>query len=438
MPEGNPQFGELWQNLNASGTLIYGMVAEVASNVVTLVSFTGNRLRLPPERLGTPWTFVRGPLPLRVLCEAHGCGQLGAMQYEREGRMQHNCPRHLPSGVIATPTQVGVVAALPQPRTDASVGMQCPDCGQASPIEDARLSIGHVHFWHCQACNARWGSLTRLDVTGPLWLEVLHQNIRVFNLRLREHWSEIARIVVSPVIAERLPPDPNGSLANPRILTFPFSVRTLPPGLDVALAVQMAPRFEPRGGPGVVYAASEPEYVGRYTPQGEIPVGRVSDFRVGTQMTPEERGAATRAIPIPPYVDEGQQWVQRGTGDLLVVRMVVTDEMGQTMVRLGPAHDPAGTLLTMTMADFLERCSLFQSKAPLSLTDPVPIQVGEEWEHRATRDYASIRGIDLARHKVYIQMQDGKTRSVSLHEFTDTRWRKVTRRTAFERLLDDE
>ena len=432
MPDGTPQIGERWRTQATDGRQMIGVVADIAPNVVTLVSYTGNRVRLPPERFLATWHFHEPAPRTRQPCALRGCNQLGTIMYQRRGQTEHEhvCPRHLPNGVVATPTPEGaIIAARQETRTAV-----CPGCEQTNAVEDVRVSTPQVTYQHCQTCNARWGAL-RVPEGELNPLAYVTRAILEFNLRLQEWAVRISHITMSQGLIDAMALRVVLEQDRPRWLGQELRSADLPEEMSLVVLTHGAPlQIEP----GMVYVAGEPEYVGNLPPRADVPIGSVAAFRTGTQMSASEVRAAVRAIPIPAYVDEGQRWVQRGTGTLMTVRQVARDETGGPMVRMSPSNGPISALVTMTMQDFLDHCSRFETPTPTLPATALMPQVGEEWEHRATRDYALVREIDPTRNLAFVRMQDGQTRSVSLHEFTDERWRKVCRRTAFDRIMADD
>ncbi len=105
MPAGDPQIGEVWTTRNVvTGDTMRGVVGELASNVTTMISFTGHRLRMPPARMLTSWTYAEpGPLNHRPCASGTNCESNGIFRIARpEGGPVFWCTRHVPAGVVST------------------------------------------------------------------------------------------------------------------------------------------------------------------------------------------------------------------------------------------------------------------------------------------------------------------------------------------------
>lgn len=493
MPEGNPIVGEVWSMIDQTGRTVRGIVADVTPNVITLVSFTGNRFRVAPARMLAGWVFSQLAPATALRCSRGRCTQAGTLRFQRGTTPEWVCPRHLPVGVQASLTTESI--GLPQTVTP-TLTEQCPVCENedVEPTEDARVSTRFVTFWQCGGCATRWGaleipaSLPRLEI--PDYVRMAIQN---FVAVARELQVTITEIHASPNLYLHLhlqagavpsaaghpeylgyPLVSDASLGNdPRVVLRTRGapvVRPAPRAGDVLAMTPQGPQWTAPVGPEVtesVAQALRQDRAERRVPNPlaslmgavgaifeglDMPAEVMSDLAAmhGIHVSESEYVGAfpiRQEIPIPPlpgtpttpFVAVGQKWVQRKTGDILeVTRVQPTDDRTTTAVHFRRVSDGVESSSAMVLEDFLAECRPFTQKN--SAPAPVPsvfVLQDEEWEHIESGEVVKIDSVDSKRDLVIVAQKDSKRRSVALFEFVNAKWRKIVRRTAYARLLDD-
>lgn len=163
MPENNPQVREVWSTSDVSvGRTVFGVVSEVISNVITLVSLTGNRVRVPPSRFFSAWQYVRTIPEYDALCSVHGCDQCPVVQVAER---YYVCPRHIPAGAQSEFIADDVITT-----TQSIIVPPCPSCGASNLQSHARLPEGieperdvPTGLFLCQSCNLRFVFFAEFD-----------------------------------------------------------------------------------------------------------------------------------------------------------------------------------------------------------------------------------------------------------------------------------
>jgi hypothetical protein len=160
---------------------------------------------------------------------------------------------------------------------------------------------------------------------------------------------------------------------------------------------------------GNTYGASEPEFVGRMTPAPD-PWDSSKDLkdlvRPGSRWIQPENGRLVQAISLRDGIVTFQQdsWVNRLTIDDFV-----------------SSHRPYAK-------------DLAQEPEVTPLT---PVFPNEEYE--SLEGVIRVVSIDSKRERVEVTWADGHRRNaINLREFTTGRWRKIERRSFYERLLEDD
>lgn len=492
MPAGQPQVGEVWEMLDGTGRSVRGVVSDISPTILTLVSFTGNRFRTTPSRLDITWRFSQPPPPTALRCNRRGCGQPGIMRFQRGMSPEWVCPRHLPVGVQATLTTESL--GVPQtPQAPEQVLSRCPGCTlEVEPIEDARCSTDIITFWQCPACNARWGawSLTpewgaRDERTASFIREVLtaySEHLRALHVTISQIDAlpgVIEMLLRSPHLEETLPSTipqmysflgfnlrPNFDLPDTtpiiiRVTGAPI-VRAVAPTVNergwrllpqaprptieqtaaqLAHALRMDRELRPDRDrplrPGEIAIVGDTEYVGRFPIRREIQIEPlVEPF---APASPDETALMTAMAPTP-YAAVGQRWVNRSTGDLVeVTRVRLTDDRSTQAVHFRRVADGIESSHALVLEDFLRECRPYVAKSSAPVQVPVAQVIkDEEWEHIDSGEVVTIDTVDTRRDLVIVQQKEGKRRSVPLYEFANAKWRKIVRRTSFDRLLDLE
>jgi hypothetical protein len=134
-------------------------------------------------------------------------------------------------------------------------------------------------------------------------------------------------------------------------------------------------------------------------------------------------------------------WSNRRNGQLFeVIRVEDIDKQTRMVEFKAFGDDQDARAVRMIWKDFLryhrpyeEMPELKEPKIP-----PVEVCVGEEWES-INGDIVSIANVDMRTETVFAYDQGGKTRkAIKLSEFQKAAWRKIVRKSSFDRLLEDD
>jgi hypothetical protein len=342
-------------------------------------------------------------------------------------------------------------------------------------IEDIRLTIDEVRGWHCQACND-WSAMfvSPVDVQSTTVMAV-----RDFLVHAAMFYVAVNRIEVSRSIhrgLNRLLFNHGGSAETPEnimLYGIPVVLRDLPEGTwvfrlggapqggsggseDLETRTEILARMPSTFLQASLNAASatdvaralreerarrervdahtftEPEYVGTLPPPIELPVLP----RTPTPEPPQEE-------PVRPLVSLQQRWVLRRSGDIVEVVSLAPAVDGTPMVHARRGTDE--TILRMQLEDFYNESVPYVPPARRAQTTAVPnrerLVENDEWENTTTGQTGVIESIDHRRELIILRLNEGLRRSVVFGDFLgpSAQWRKLIRRTAYERLLlDDE
>jgi hypothetical protein len=375
---------------------------------------------------------------------------------------------------------------VPQtPQAPEQTLSRCPGCTlQVEPIEDARASTDIITFWQCPACNTRWAAWS----LSPEWgardertCGFIREVLADYAARLRSMHVTIGHLEVLPGVIEMLMRTPHLEGTSPATIPQMYSLLgfnlrpnfDLPQTTPIIIRVSGAPIVRPAtdppapGGwrllpqaprptieqtaaqlahalrmdrelrPGEIAVVGEPEYVGRFPIRRELQIEpAVEPFE---PASPDETALMTAMAPTP-YAAVGQRWVNRSTGDLVeVTRVQPTDDRSTQAVHFRRIADGIESSQALVLEDFLRECRPYVAKSSAPVQVPVvEVLKDEEWEHRDSGEVVTIDTVDTRRDLVVVVQKEGKRRSVPLYEFANAKWRKIVRRTSFDRLLDLE
>jgi len=159
MPVGQPQVGEVWSTLDpATQRSVQALISEIVSNVITLVSLSGNRVRVAPDRFERTWAFVQGPPLTHLRCQS--CGQAASLTFNRGQSPEFVCPRHMPTGIratLVTDSPPDLLATASQAAPTRSV-LSCPFCERDQLIPQLAADLRDLSYdeYQCGGCNARF------------------------------------------------------------------------------------------------------------------------------------------------------------------------------------------------------------------------------------------------------------------------------------------
>lgn len=455
MPIGSPQICELWETTEPfSGRIARALVAEVASNVITFVSLTGNRIRVPSSRIGdeesylrdsSEWRFIQSPPTHAMNCSRSGCRLPGILRIDRESTPEWICPRHMPASTNATldmSEHPGATNVL------TSETLPCPVCqADTIPTDNMRRSSSNTTYgiWECPQCKYQLGAATlllQLPAEHRLaGLQSLHSLVQTLGLQARRidmtpaFWSDLYSRHESDVISgahgARMFRGTPVHVAPGHDSRFSVVIQTRDIGRRTSLPV---PRLG--GQPGRPNASPTPVMLRDLYGPPEPPPQRPA-------RAPEPAPAEAPPEPSKPeptgFPTGGSLWVQRKSGDLVEVVKRLGENESVVFRRVVSDSDIPQSMSTMPYHDFMTTHRAWSKKDNIEPPTVVPVS-GEEWENKNDLTLVEILHVDVARELVQVlESKSRRTRTnLPLREFGSGQWRKITRRTSFDHLMDDD
>ena len=484
MPTNEAQLGEVWSTTDiTTGRTMQGVVADVTPGRITFVSLTGNRVAVPPARLTTTWRFVQGT-PRRTLppCSRIGCDRAGMISFIRGGHPEYTCPRHAPFSA-----HCGITANYQVPSDPSTLSthraIPCPSCGNSEPAEDVRIDVLPARLWFCAppGCGMRW-------VTIPNRTEGVNINTQAEGIyaALARWQLEVDSMVVFHGAAwNSLRQDPqtdpifNAHIDAANTITLRSGIQAMFEPASVTEEVRanfaailrvrnsiMRARQNPvqrlGGSPnrgGVVGSAQNPTQplpraaqAGdvdpnlatvplRPTTAGDMAAAHSALTRLARSDIFEAADSTNTPIAdVPIKIDS--LWVQRVSGATMVVGEVFVSTDGIDVVKfknlVAEENEPSST---MTKLDFLLQHRAFTTKGSEDAPAPKPmieISPDEEWEC-SDGSGMIVTQIDFRKETVYgDDTKSRKHRQIPFIQFITGRWRKIVRRSVYERLRNPE
>lgn len=436
MPADNPQYGEMWSLNDAGNREVLAIVSDTSLNMYTLISLTGQRMRFP---IGGRyrWTYVRDLRPATgLLCERHGCSNTGFLRYTAPIGFGYACPRHIPMGLEYQiqedwiPNQTNwraTVHAHPCPN---------PDCPNNDPIEDpSQLPQGIEtlnRFWSCTLCARQWMdtiSDNSVLVGRPAaQIAGAHAHTTIGMLAaLRSARHEPERIQFSPSTWRAMDAAAyfnTQDQGTPLFDGVPCQINPTTPNTVILLSRNIRRNVQRLGGQPNRTTARTPRSVQEQLKRG---------LSVAEELTP---------------ILDGTYWAQRKVGDLIqVVRteQIANTRKTETMVIIKQLRNTDSPTVPLTRKDFLRLYTPHTEREPEIVVLP-RIAVGEEWVSTAQDQDITIEIVDVdVRDEMvigHLTKDDGSIHSLRIpfEQFLKSarRWRKFTRRSAYERLWEED
>lgn len=424
MPAGDPRASELWELRDPEGRAIRGVVADVSPQFVTLVSLTGNRSRVSPRSFILSWHFVSAAPRTPYSCARRGCGSGAVFRYHRGRSPEYACARHLPVGTRAEvlPDQPDAPGAT----AETVAASPCPLCQQPDPVEVLRepgtgldAVPAEVSEWTCPLCSGRWVMVLPLpDVNySDDWFA---QTLTDARNRASRQGFEVVSVQAGTFAW--------GSLLRALNLTDSGGAATLWNDVPLSWATPQ---------PEVALTARWMRLMIRTRPQREarsrVPIANdsvLAALRELPAQMPEQMPDEQEAKRI---LSPGQRWLRKGQGQTVEV---IAIEQGAVAFKAEEQN------FRMTIEDFLALHRPFRfndSGATPALVEPLPeLSPGDEWT--GVEGTVTVVDVDSKRELVTVRWAHGgqKTSRLDLRQFAGDKWRKVIRKTAYQRLLDEE
>jgi ribosomal protein L37AE/L43A len=374
---------------------------------------------------------------------------------------------------------------------------RCPSCTNPDPVEDTRAEMmTGANLWMCSLCNERWAMvnyLPRSDVANHA--QAMFDMVNDTRVRLTVANYTIQEIATSPSVFRMFESEAltNGGHSVNGSVTYAGLPVVSDPSLTVdgrdgsmilRLRLRGGPEYRPRSGPplssastGVpeieAYQASRPEYVGQIPPRRDLPAvagtvvdppyiaypnpaetagspflppyipGRTNLTMETQRVEPRQVGTLLDEMAPPPLIQPGSRWVNRSTGDVVEIVKLGRSaadayEEPEPVVHVKKVSDDLEPGAVILQRDFETMFRPFQHASSRRDTETVvEVLKDEEWEHIETRDVVKIDSVDTKRNLVIIITKE-KRKSVPMRDFVEKKWRKIVRRTAYDRLLEDD
>ena len=402
MPAGQPVLGELWETLDTQGRAVRGIISDVTPTTVTLVSFTGNRHRIAPDRLPLNWTFTQSAPRTPFVCSRRGCSLPAVFRYTRGTSPDYTCPRHAPAGTRMALLSDQPGAPQSQPAPTITIASPCPNCGNPDPVEiwSGVGLLPEISGWSCVRCNNTWASVlggANPSTSGQWWREAIATITR--ETERHNFKRQPSQIRCHPTVGSVLLSEFETVVINgvPTLYGIPIEV-------DGALD------------PWTMIVHTGVNHRIASLQQQVLAAARSLDDSGDLEELESQ------------LVHAPSRWVHKGTG-MSVETVAVRD--GAVSFR------QEEQTFTMLLEDFVKFHRPFVLDGVS--TEPAPniaIQVGEEWE--SAEGTVKIVSVDSKREQVVVTWADSRKRSapLTLREFATDKWRKVVRKTSFQRLLD--
>jgi hypothetical protein len=454
VPSEDPQVCELWETTNVStGRPIRAVVADVAPNLVTFVSLTGNRVAVPSTRL-SEWAFVQRPPTNGMGCSRRSCRLAGVLRLDRGTTPEWVCPRHMPLGTQAV---LDMSSGPSEARSvQAAEITPCPSCG----APETRLAgTGQFNLWDCSRCNYVWATVPQVsslsgedEDTTPASSDWYYDQLNQILQFVRDVNQTSRRIDLDPTVWAHLFHDRGSELVHGQMgmrayrgipilvlgseSTVPITIQTRDLGRSTSMPVS---RLGGQPGRSRTPGASNSSLLdfirSEQTRIREEPNIRSGVLVSSNSRTPPEEVTEEADVPT-----AGSLWINRSTGDLVEVVSHSTGAFNIEAVvfrRVSGTGDLPEPQSTMLWDDFLSHHQL-RSISPAGPEPTILPGLGEEWEH-VDHTEIEILSVDTVRQTVsFVERNTKRRRSISLHDFSSGDWRKIVRRTSFEHIMDDE
>lgn len=169
---------------------------------------------------------------------------------------------------------------------------------------------------------------------------------------------------------------------------------------------------------------------------------RRADQQTRAEAIWEAASASADATIAETSVEKESVWVQRASGDLMVVLDFIKAQDGSDAIsfRRSAAEDiePA---VTMTRRDFLMHHRPFITAAEVEASPtkpPIEVTIDEEWECQDGSGMI-VTQVDFRREFVYGEdLKTKRRRQIPFTQFMAGRWRKIVRRSIYDRLRKPE
>ena len=163
-------------------------------------------------------------------------------------------------------------------------------------------------------------------------------------------------------------------------------------------------------------------------------------FSIGlSRVSPEDPSELLAAMHSTPFVSKGTRWSNRSNGEIVeVTELGRSTDRGDTVVHFKRISDDLEAGVVLMQLDFVTLYKPIDAEPAAREEPTVEVLKDEEWEHIDSGETGVVDTVDTKRNLVIIIGKDKHRRSVRMIDFVNNKWRKIMRRTAYARLLEDD
>lgn len=367
----------------ATGRPGQAVITDVSETSVRLTNQFNRRFSFPRQSFRQVWRFVQSA-PEQV-CAYDGCQDVGYLQVNQLGRWVWVCRAHCPIHIRPLlPTE--------DPQTPQGGDEGCPLCGALKECEGASVQTVGIHQIHgCGVCNSRWIRMVGNEegVNLATWaLEVIPDTATLFEERGLRVQAFVGEDIQQAILE-----------------TYGTAYTSNASGVPIRAH---------RGGPLEILVTGD-------RPATNVPSNGVR--RLGGQP---DRVTTGTTIP-----NVGSEWIHKITGKVLRVegiRYATQIHQAGRRIRVD-GIDGDGEPVEIWLEDFGKEYAVYTPDI-----ESLP-SVGEEWEDSAGI-WVKIAGVE--EDQIVVELSTGNRAIVPAQVFMSRYKKAPIRRTALERLLEDD
>jgi len=402
MPADSPQIGEVWvlpnqPTLTTSGEGGEALVVGIWGEVVTLYSRRGRRIILPQRSFLLMWQFVR------ALGEPSHCSTIPCMNpawFEYNGPDPHSDSRAIPVcwAHIPADTTVGFL------EQGTAIQGQCPACLAGSRSNGGGSSeVRGLRINSCGQCRRDWVWFSPTRSTPEACVLLAEQCSAA--AEILEERGLVARIRAGAGAFEMIH-KAVGALGEPPHL-HGIQIARLPTPLTASTNTTYVIGYQPREvHRGVQRLGGQPD-------QGPDIPAKAETFTNNPKPGP---------LRVPPeaLVPGASWWNKASYEAAFIVEVGVKMSTSEVCIKFRDSGIPEVLTLDAFLAQYTDR------------PPTPPCAVGEEWEDSRER-MVTVKAMEESAAKV----EDSQGQAYLLPYSQFHQWRKVIRRSVYDRLIDD-
>lgn len=159
------------------------------------------------------------------------------------------------------------------------------------------------------------------------------------------------------------------------------------------------------------------------------------------EASPRESNGLLAEMAPTPFISKGTRWVNSSTGDIVEVAYLgrSTEIPHEPVIHFRRVSDDMEVNQLLLQRDFETMFRPYtQETTPKNRPEAVvEVLKDEEWEHVESGEVVRIESVDTKRNLVIVVAKE-RRKSVPMLDFVNAKWRRIVRKTAFERLMEDD